>query len=241
MLPAFPLAPNLAFIAGQNEMGVISVGGLTLLGGTAQNPNTSNSFYWTFSNDVSYMAGRHLLKTGGLVEHLRTNKLTATNIRGGYTFANVQTLLAGKPTRFVGVPPGAQLERVRPNTLYGFYVQDDYRATDRLTLNLGLRYEFYTIPAEMNGLDTSLRNIFTDSSFTVGPPFAENPSFNNWAPRVGFAWDVKGDGRTAIRGGIGLYHDTDGPFNSALGIAAFAPPFAATATIANPTFPDRRR
>ena len=237
-LPAFPSVPDLAFIAGQNEIGVISIGGgITPLGGTAQNPNTANSFYWTVSNDASYAKGRHLLTTGVLVEHLRTNKLTATNIRGSYTFGNVQTFLAGTPARFVGVPPGAQLERVRPNTLFGFYLQDDYRATDRLTLNLGLRYEFYTVPSEMYGLDTTLRNIFTDTTFTVGAPFAGNPSLRNWAPRVGVAWDVNGDGRTAIRAGVGLYHDTDGPFNSAFGVAAFSPPFAATATISNPTFP----
>jgi hypothetical protein len=236
-LPAFPQVPELAFIAGQTELGVIGVGGLTSIGGTTTNPSSNNSFYWTVSNDLSYVKGRHLLKSGALVEHLRTNKLTATNIRGSYTFANLRSFLAGTATRFTGVPPGAQLERVRPNTLFGFYVQDDYRVTDRLTLNLGLRYEFYTIPSEMNGLDTTLRDILNDRSFTVGPPFGENPSLHNWAPRVGFAWDANGDGKTAVRGGAGAYHDTDGPFNSAFGIAAFSPPFAATATINNPTFP----
>jgi hypothetical protein len=236
-LPDFPSVPSLAFIAGQAQMGVISVGGLTPIGGTATNPSTNNSFYWTWSDDVSYVKGRHLVKTGALVEHLRTNKLTATNIRGSYTFANVRSLLAGTPTRFVGVPPGAQLERVRPNTLFGFYLQDDYRATERLTLNLGLRYEFYTVPAEANGLDTTLRDILHDRSFTVGAPFGKNPSIRNVAPRLGFAWDVAGNAKTAIRGGAGIYHDTDGPFNSAFGIAAFSPPFAATATINSPTFP----
>jgi carboxypeptidase family protein/TonB-dependent receptor-like protein len=236
-LPNFPSAPDLAFIAGQDQMGVISVGGLSPLGGTTTNPSSNNSFYWTWSDDMSYVKGRHLLKTGALVEHLRTNKLTATNIRGSYTFANVRTFLAGTPTRFVGVPPGAQLERIRPNTLFGFYVQDDFRATERLTLNLGLRYEFYTVPEEANGLDTTLRDVVNDRSFTPGVLFAKNPSLRNLAPRLGFAWDVGGDGRTALRGGAGMYHDTDGPFNSAFGIAAFSPPFAATATINNPTFP----
>jgi hypothetical protein len=236
-LPDLPSAPELAFIAGQDQMGVINVGGLNAIGGTTTNPSTNNSFYWTFSDDLSFVKGRHLLKTGTLVEHLRTNKLTATNLRGNYTFANVRSFLAGSPTRFVGVPPGAQLERVRPNTLFGFYVQDDYRTSERLTLNLGLRYEFYTLPSEASGLDTTLRDILTDRSFTVGAPFAENPSLHNVAPRLGLAWDVAGDGKTAVRGGAGLYHDTDGPFNSAFGIAAFSPPFAATATINNPTFP----
>src|SRR5712691_4017738 len=232
-LPAFPSVPDLAFIAGQDQMGVLGVTGLSGIGGTATNPSSNNSFYWTFSDDLSYVKGRHLLKMGALVEHLRTNKLTATNIRGSYTFANLRSFLAGTPARFVGVPPGAELERVRPNTLVGFYLQDDYRTTERLTLNLGLRYEFYTVPAEANGLDTTLRDILNDRSFTVGQPFAKNPSLGNVALRLGFAWDVTGDGKTAVRGGAGVYHDTDGPFNSAFGIAAFSPPFAATATITN--------
>src|SRR5437773_7736021 len=236
-LPDFLQAPDLSFIAGQDAIGVINVSGWTSLGGTTTNPSSNNSFYWTASNDLSYVKGRHLLKSGALVEHLRTNKLTATNIRGSYTFANVRAFLAGTPTRFVGVPPGAQLERVRPNTLVGFYGQDDYRATDRLTLNLGLRYEFYTLPSEANGLDTTLRDIVNDKSFTVGAPFAKNPSLGNVAPRLGFAWDVAGNGKTAVRGGAGMYHDTDWPVKSAFGIAAFSPPFAATATIHNPTFP----
>ena len=236
-LPSFPSVPQLAFLAGQDQMGVITVPGLTNLGGTTTNPSTNNSFYWTLSDDVSYTRGRHLLKVGALVEHLRTDKLAAANIRGNYVFPSVQRFLAGSPNRFVGILPGAILGRVRPNTLFGFYGQDDFRLNDRVTLNVGLRYEFYTIPAEANGLDTALRDIYTDADFTVGPPFADNPSRRNFAPRLGFAWDVSGDGRTAIRGGAGVYHDTDGPFNSSFGIASTSPPFAPNTTLTNPAFP----
>ncbi len=235
--PVGPSLPTLAFSPGQDLIGVVNVPGWTSIGGGTTNPSTNNSFYWTFSDDVSYAKGRHLLKAGALVEHLRTNKLTATNIRGSYTFPSIARFLTALPNRFNGLLPGAQLERVRPNTLFGFYLQDDLRQTDRLTLNLGVRYEFYTVPAEANGLDTTLRSLFTDRDFTVGAPFAKNPSLRNVAPRLGFAWDVSGDGRTSVRGGAGLYHDTDGPFNSAFGIAAFSPPFAATTTINNPLFP----
>ena len=64
--------------------------------------------------------------------------------------------------------------------VYGLYAQDDWRLRDHLTLNLGVRYEYNTFTPD----DT-----------------------NNIAPRVGFAWDPAGDGRTSIRGGVGLYHD----------------------------------
>lgn len=233
-LPTGLSQPDLAFLAGQDLIGTIGVGGLTTLGGTGNNPSTNNSYYWTFSNDLSYAKGRHLLKVGVLAEHLRTDKLTATNIRGAYTFSNLQNFLAGTATRFQGVVPGAELNRTRPNTLFGFYVQDDFRMNSRLTLNLGLRYEFYTLPRDSNGFDTSLLDILKGTAFTPGELFAENPSKKNVAPRVGFAWDVSGDGRMSIRGGAGMYHDTDGPFNSAFGIASFSPPFAPVAQINAP-------
>jgi len=236
-LPTGPSTPELAALAGQDLIAAFSVSGLTNIGGSANNPSSNNAYYWTFSDDLSYSKGSHLLKVGTLIEHLRTNKLTATNSRGTYTFPTLARLLAASPSRFVGVVPGSQLERIRPNTLFGFYVQDDYRATDRVTLNLGLRYEFYTLPADKNGFDSTLHNLFTDREFTVGAPFGNNPSLGNIAPRLGFAWDLAGDGRTSIRGGAGLYHDTDGPFNSAFGISNFSPPFAATTQITNPAFP----
>ncbi|HMF93265.1 MAG TPA: TonB-dependent receptor [Vicinamibacterales bacterium] len=235
-LPANSLTSPLSFFPSAPYMGSISASGLTSVGNDNTTPSTNNVTYWTYSDDLTYTHARHLLKTGVLVEHAFSSKQTTTNSRGAYTFANLAAFLAGTARQFQGVLPGSVLVRERPNTLFGVYIQDDFRVSDRLTLNLGARYEAYSVPSEKNGFDAYLPDLVTSTSTVVGGPFV-NPSRHNLAPRVGFAWDVGGSGRTAIRGGTGLYYDTDGTFNSSFGIAAFTPPFAPTVNLQNPTFP----
>lgn len=92
---------------------------------------------------------------------------------------------------------------------YNFFLQDDFRVTPRLTLNLGLRYEYQQLP------DAILPNTNTAYSNTLIPnvnrTFAEATSYmpsdkDNFGPRIGFAYDLSGDGRTSVRGGYGIYY-----------------------------------
>ena len=82
------------------------------------------------------------------------------------------------------------------------YFQDEWRVRPRLTLNLGIRYEFITSPTEVAGRIANLREQFAPDVI-VGNPYFLNPSLKNFAPRVGFAYDPTGDGKTSIRGGFG--------------------------------------
>src|SRR5205823_3751380 len=127
--PANTLSQPLAFIQGAPFMGAIQVGGLSQLGNDFTTPSVDDITYLTWTDDLTYSKGKHLLKMGTLVEHAHSKKLAGVNSRGTYTFANLAQFLAGTPSRFVGVSPGSVLVRERSNTLFGFYVQDDYRIT----------------------------------------------------------------------------------------------------------------
>jgi hypothetical protein len=103
-----------------------------------------------------------------------------------------------------------------------------------VTLNAGVRYEFTTLPEEKYNRDSALPDL-TASEPTIGPLYL-NPTFTNISPRGGFAWDVFGDGRTSLRGGYGLYFNTNNHQN--LIVTVTNPPSTPRPVIVSPTFPN---
>jgi hypothetical protein len=89
-------------------------------------------------------------------------------------------------------------------TVFGVYAQDDFRVRPNLTLNLGLRYETATVPTEKYDRLSNLASL-TASQPTLGSPYFENPTRLGFSPRVGFTWDPFKSGKTAVRGGFGIY------------------------------------
>ena len=109
---------------------------------------------------------------------------------------------------------GESRRRIHKYHEYGFFLQDDWRVTPRLTFNLGLRYEFFGVPFDAKGIQGTIDKVaqmnhvtrLTDVSVKKGGQFY-NDDYNNFAPRFGFAWDVNGDGKTAVRGNWGMFYD----------------------------------
>jgi len=226
--------PQFAFLPGQ-ETGNLNVAGLTSAWGPSSGvPQFQTQNIFTWSDDVFYTKGRHALKFGTLINHFQDSTIsTSARLRGMITFANLTQFLLGQPSSYNAGTPGSIVERAFHFNTVGFYVQDDLRMSSKFTLNLGLRYEFNTTFNETHNKYATLRDLRSDVTTTVGPPF-QNPSLHNFGPRVGFAWDVKGDGRTAVRGGFGLLYDNLSNVAGILNNNTCMAPFCSNSTVSNP-------
>jgi len=150
-----------------------------------------------------------------------------------------QSFLQNQPLAFVGVPTDANNStRDMRHTNLSPYVQDKFQLNRRFVLNLGLRYDFETNPVEKNNELYNLINPATDTGFTHVPQaFEHNITKWNLEPRVGFAYDVFGNGKTALRGGFGAFADL--PLEMQVIIAyLFNPPVYNVTEILFPSIPN---
>ncbi|OFV91245.1 MAG: hypothetical protein A3H28_13410 [Acidobacteria bacterium RIFCSPLOWO2_02_FULL_61_28] len=227
--------PQFTFVPGE-EIGQINVGGVTGFGPDGPSPLSYKQNIFTWSDDLFYTRGRHSLKFGTLINRYQQYTFSGLASEGSLNFASLTTFLRAQPTNYSATTPGSIPDRTYHYTTLGFYLQDDLRLTTQLTLNLGLRYEFHRTFQEVRGHGAALRDIQHDATPTLGPPF-KNPSLRNFSPRFGFAWDVRGDGRTAIRGGFGLLYDVANYASALLQGVTASPPFSGESTVvAPPTF-----
>ncbi len=222
------------FVPGREFMGNIDVGGLQRFGTQASANLRLLQQVTSFSTDLVWTRGRHLIRTGALAEHYQQDMVNPTFSLGTYSFANLRAFMENRATSFIGLTSVAQFERQWPFWLAGGYVQDEFHAHERLTVTAGLRYEFMTMPIDTGGHDSALVNL-TDRTATVGRLY-EGADYNNFSPRFGVSWDVAGDGRTAVRGGYGLYYATNSAQN--LIVTVTNPPDTPRVVYQAPTFPN---
>jgi hypothetical protein len=196
---------DLAFVPGK-MFGELAVTGLTEIGTDRNNPKRFAQDLYQFTNQLYIVTGRHAMKTGVDWQHFRYDGNSESRTRGRLRFRNVQQFLQGVTQQFEIAKPGSDFERHYRQNLLGAWLQDDIKVNEQLTLNAGVRYEFVTTPTERDGKVSNLRRL-SDRAVTVGDPLFLNPTKTQFAPRVAFAWNVGGRGRTAIRGGYGIFYE----------------------------------
>src|SRR5262249_7217218 len=169
----------------------------------------TNQFQWTDTVSISH--GVHQVKMGGETRGpMRNIYLDVPATRGSFSFDGNRTGI-GTADFLLGYPSGAQLtnlfivdQRLR---MYSGFVQDDWKATPKLTVNLGLRYDYATWPYEgrdrMTNLDPATGLRFTPANSRVGRSLVK-PDKNNFAPRIGFAYQLTP--KTVVRAGYGRFY-----------------------------------
>ena len=158
----------------------VSIAGVATFGTLSGSPTRRRNTMYQVVNNLSHQAGGHALRAG---VDLVVNHDTITyprSVRGSYTFSSLSSFLTGAYSGFTQTFGDPVVSQANPNV--GVYVQDEWRAGSRLTLNLGLRYDLQF-----------LETIHTDS--------------NNLSPRAGFAWTPWGAHRLVVRGNAGLLFD----------------------------------
>lgn len=188
-------------------------------------------YTYTLQPSLAEQRGKHLLKYGADLRLLYGNFFRNLSAPGTYNFANAWSngpraatpvATSGFPmaSLLLGAPSSASVDQNTGvsilNKYYGFFFQDDWRISSKLTLNLGLRYEFETPRTER--FDRATRGFDRSASYRIGtlpavgglmyaggnnPRGIYNPDRNNFAPRIGLAWSV--NPKTVVRAGYALY------------------------------------
>ena len=261
--------PGVPFEAGQNIGGLpyLSFGdGTAAIGASEYLPAIEHQHSYVFTDNLSWVHGRHAAKFGGELRFEQFTILEPAAARGAMDFGGnflINDNLAAPGTGgeafasfMQGISDGGSITSVTPNIIYNrqiyaIYALDDFKATSRLTLNLGLRYELFTTIKEANNHQATFNfntlsliaphGQTTPLTPTLGTELAIqdtgtsgiiSPDLNNFAPRVGLAYQISG--KLVFRGGYGIFYggQENGPFSNPS--PGFNPPFLSSEAFNTP-------
>jgi len=195
---------DLAFPENDPNTPTGTISGLFTIGGTNAFPQQRVSESYQFSDTLTWNRAKHSLKFGADIRYNNVDNTSAFNSKGFFQFDNLQAFMNNTAATVDQALQTASFTAKQWQTFW--FVQDDWRVTPDLTLNLGLRYEISDVPLGM--FDA------TDAqSLSVGAQGPVKQDTNNWAPRAGFAWSPSqrnwlfGDRQTVFRGGFGVGYD----------------------------------
>ena len=207
-------------IQGDPTLPRITVSGYFTAQTSIAGPDAGSNFF-SIKDSLSMTRGNHSFKFGGEVSYEKIVHDTLLDNYGVFSFNSSKTgnayadFLLGVPATFTQDAPIRKLDN---GAYLSFFAQDDYRVHPRVTLNLGVRYDLqfpYTDPfnrklAFVPGARSQVSPTALEGLLFPGDPGVSRgivkTDVNNIAPRLGFAWDPRGDGRMAIRGGAGMFY-----------------------------------
>ncbi len=213
-LASFPA--NLNFVTGDGPGGIVIGGGVSTTGLaalTSAGPNNAAGVFnhrnlFTYADDLQISKGRHQLSFGAWFQRVQDNEDSASRQLGQATFSTLMSFLQGTVSSFQVVPTATELGW---RSLFGaWYAEDSIRVRPNLTVHLGIRHEFTTGWNEGFGrasnylLDSS--NVLITNPRVANSVYTQNNAKWLFSPRIGLAWDVFGNGRTAVRAGFGTYY-----------------------------------
>jgi Carboxypeptidase regulatory-like domain/TonB dependent receptor len=230
------------------------LGGFTTSGGftIATTPSFQPYTTWQVSEDLSLTHGAHQISFGMLFVNLKATAINYLNSNPNFTFNGQFTglqnadFLLGQASTFAQSGPSYSDQH---QNVFGLYVQDSWKATRRLTINAGVRWDPFFGHTNPYGevltfsLDNFVNNVVS-TNFPNAPAglvfggesglpkgkYSPN-KLDNFSPRLGIVWDPKGDGKTSIRAGYGIFYDFP---NFAFDQFGFSPPWGASISVPNP-------
>jgi len=205
-------------------------GNFAQLGATSSVPRHRFDSNNQVIDNFSWKINKHTVKFGFDYHRTSIQQFFDKNFRGRLQFDDQTGFLQGNVTG--GFQYSGDSVRHTAENNFGLYIQDSFRVTPRLTLNYGLRWDYFGVVKEKDNLFSNITNLdpanATLTLTQVGQPGLSQlyePDKNNFAPRVSLAWDVTGKSKTVVRAGFGVFFDAFSQ-DMALGHLPYAPYFA---------------